>query len=92
MIDLYSLQPVDAETLLAAGRETGQLVTVEDHYPEGGVGDAVACAVGPHGIPVHRLAVRDIPRSGAPDELLDMFGISAARIVEAVRGLPRRAR
>jgi transketolase len=49
------------------------------------VGDAVAGAVGPHGIPVHRLAVREIPRSGAPDELLDAFGISAARIVAAVR-------
>jgi transketolase len=85
VIDLYSLSPVDEETLIAAGRETRHLVTVEDHYPEGGVGDAVAGAVGPHGIPVHRLAVREIPRSGAPDELLDAFGISAARIVAAVR-------
>jgi len=84
VIDLYSLQPVDAETLVRAGREAGPIITVEDHYPEGGLGDAVAGAVGPHGIPVHRLAVREIPRSGSPEELLDRFGISAARIVSAV--------
>ena len=60
-----------------AGRETGRLITVEDHYPAGGIGDAVARAVAPAGLRVTRLAVREIPRSGKPEELLDKFGISA---------------
>lgn len=85
VIDLYSLQPIDAATLVAAGRETGALVTVEDHYPGGGLGDAVARAVAPAGLTVERLAVREIPRSGKPDELLDKYGLSAAHIVSAVK-------
>jgi transketolase len=84
VIDLYSLQPIDAETLIKAGRETGRLITVEDHYPVGGIGDAVARAVASAGLTVTRLAVREIPRSGKPDELLDKFGISARHIVAAV--------
>jgi transketolase len=86
VIDLYSLQPIDADTLINAGRETGRLITVEDHYPSGGIGDAVARAVASAGLAVTRLAVREIPRSGKPDELLDKFGISARHIVAAVRG------
>lgn len=86
VIDLYSLQPIDANTLVAAGRETGRLITVEDHYPSGGIGDAVARAVAPAGLTVTRLAVREIPRSGTPEELLDHYGISARHIVAAVRG------
>jgi transketolase len=85
VVDLYSLQPIDRESLVAAGRATGgRIVTVEDHYAAGGIGDAVAEAVAGSGITVTRLAVREIPRSGKPDELLDRFGISAAHIVEAV--------
>lgn len=86
VIDLYSLQPIDANTLVAAGRETGRLITVEDHYPSGGIGDAVARAVAPAGLTITRLAVREIPRSGTPEELLDHYGISARHIVAAVRG------
>jgi transketolase len=87
VIDLYCLQPVDEKTLTAAGSETGLIVTVEDHYPAGGIGDAVASAVAPHGIPVHRLAVREIPRSGKPDELIDHYGISGRHIADTVRRL-----
>jgi transketolase len=87
VIDLYCLQPIDAATLKAAGKETGLIVTVEDHYPAGGIGDAVATAVEGEGVRVHRLAVREIPRSGKPEELLDKYGISASHIVEAVRSL-----
>jgi transketolase len=86
VVDLYSLQPIDAEALIKAGRETGRLITVEDHYPAGGIGDAVARAVAPAGMVVTRLAVREIPRSGTPEELLDKYGISARHIVAAVRG------
>jgi len=87
VIDLYSVAPVDRQALLAAGTATGgRIVTVEDHYAAGGIGDAVAEAVG-DAIRVHRVAVREIPRSGKPDELLDRYGISARRIVEAVRAV-----
>jgi transketolase len=86
VVDLYSLQPIDADALITAGRETGRLITVEDHYPTGGIGDAVARAVAPAGLTVTRLAVREIPRSGTPEELLDKYGISARHIVAAVRG------
>jgi transketolase len=85
VIDLYSVAPVDRETLVRAAEATGgRLITVEDHYINGGIGDAVAEAVADAGFTVHRLAVREIPRSGKPEELLDRFGISAGHIVEAV--------
>jgi transketolase len=85
VIDLYSVAPVDGPGLVAAGKATGgRLITVEDHYPTGGVGDAVAEAVAGAGLTVERLAVREIPRSGKPEELLDRFGISAKHIMEAV--------
>jgi transketolase len=87
VVDLYSVQPVDAAALVRCARETtGRLITVEDHYAGGGIGDAVASAVAPEGFTVRRLAVREIPRSGTPDELLDRYGISARHIVAAVRG------
>ena len=88
VIDLYSVAPVDRKALIAAGTATGgNIITVEDHYAAGGIGDAVANAVGDTGIRVHRLAVREIPRSGKPEELLDRFGISAKHIVEAVQAV-----
>lgn len=62
------------------------MITVEDHYPAGGIGDAVASAVAADGFTVQRLAVREIPRSGMPEELLDRYGISARQIVNAVIG------
>ena len=88
VIDLYSVAPVDRAALVSAGRATdGCLITVEDHYAAGGIGDAVAEAIADSGLTVHRLAVREIPRSGKPEELLDRFGISAGHIVEAVRAM-----
>jgi transketolase len=89
VIDLYSLAPIAQDALVAAGVASSKkaIVTVEDHYAAGGIGDAVAEAVGDAGIRVHRLAVREIPRSGKPDELLDRFGISARHIVAAVKAL-----
>ena len=86
VIDLYSVQPIDAASLIEAGRQTGRLITVEDHYLSGGIGDAVAHAVAAAGLTVQRLAVAEIPRSGKPDELIDKFGISARHIVNAVTG------
>ena len=86
VIDAYSVQPVDRRTLVDAARRTGgRLITVEDHYPAGGLGDAVSEAVAANGIVVERLAVRGVPRSGRPDELLERFGISASHIADVVR-------
>ncbi len=87
VVDLYCLQPVDAAALSLCARETkGRMITVEDHYAAGGIGDAVASAVNGAGATVTRLAVREIPHSGTPEELPNRYGISAKQIVEAVRG------
>lgn len=88
VIDLYSVQPIDKETLAASAKATGGLViTVEDHYPHGGIGDAVLSALSGDGVKVHKLAVTGIARSGQPEELLDMFGISARHIVANVKSV-----
>ena len=89
VIDCYSIKPVDLDTLAAAARETGAIVTVEDHWPEGGLGDAVLDALAQESKrgPVHKLAVRDMPGSGSPEELLRAAGIDAQAIVGAVRKL-----
>ena len=85
VIDLYSLQPIDSGSLLQSARATkGRVITVEDHYAGGGIGDAVAAAVAAGGFIVERLCVREIPRSGMPEELVDHYGISARHIVAAV--------
>jgi transketolase len=86
VIDAYSVQPIDAATMLRAAEATaGNIITVEDHYATGGIGDAVSEAVAEGGFAVRRLAVREIPRSGQPDELIDRYGISARHIADAVR-------
>jgi len=87
VIDLYSIQPIDEATLRAAAAATaGKIVTVEDHFAGGGLGDAVAAATS--GVAtVRKLAVGAIARSGKPGELLDRCGLSARHIVGAVRQL-----
>ncbi len=86
VIDLYSIVPIDRTTLLDSARATqGRILTVEDHYEHGGLGDAVLSAVGSEGIRVHKLAVREIPHSGKPDELIDRFGVGARTIVETAK-------
>jgi transketolase len=88
VIDLFSVQPIDREALVQAARATGGLVvTVEDHYAHGGIGDAVLAALATERVEVHKLAVGEIPRSGAPEELLEKYGLSAAAIVRKVRAL-----
>lgn len=86
VIDLYSVKPVDEETLRRAAAETRSLLTVEDHSVCGGVGEAVAAAVAGRA-PVTILGVREIPRSGKPAELMAAHGIDADAIVKAVRKL-----
>jgi len=91
VIDLYSIKPIDAETIRTAAEATGRIITVEDHYPEGGVGDAVLAALAELGAEarVVKLAVTDMPHSGKPAELLAAFGIDADGIADAARQLVR---
>lgn len=86
VVDLYSVSPIDRATLVECARATkGRFLTVEDHYPHGGLGDAVLNALSTEGIRVTKLAVREIPRSGKPEELVDHFGIGARSIVDAAK-------
>ena len=91
LIDAYSVKPIDAKALVAAARATGgRIVVVEDHWPEGGIGDAVLAALatsGELGLRYRHLAVREMPGSGKPAELLEAAGISATHIAKAVREL-----
>jgi len=87
VIDPFTIKPIDAATIIANAKQcSGRIVTVEDHYPEGGLGEAVASAVaGERDIIIKKLAVPTVPRSGPPKVLLEMFGISAKNIVAAVK-------
>ena len=89
VIDVYSIKPIDEETLRAAAEATGRLVTVEDHWAEGGLGDAVLAALAETDDPprVVKLAVRDMPKSGKPEELLARAGIDAEHIAAAAQRL-----
>jgi transketolase len=91
VIDCYSIKPLDVDTVSAAARECGRIITVEDHWAEGGLGDAVLAALAEadalDGVRVRKLAVREMPMSGKPDELLHAAGIDADAIVAAAREL-----
>jgi len=89
VIDLYSVKPLDEETLRKAARETQLLITVEDHYPEGGLGDAVLAALANEPCQLHKLAVNGLPRSGESAQLMDVFEINAQSIVKKVKELVR---
>ncbi|GFO01902.1 transketolase [Plakobranchus ocellatus] len=89
IIDPFTLKPIDSTTIIASAQKTGgKIITVEDHYAEGGIGSAVSCAVSEHpNITVKRLFVPEIPRSGPSSELLNKYGISASCIVKAVQSI-----
>jgi transketolase len=92
IIDAYSIKPIDGETLRAAARATGgNVVAVEDHWPEGGLGEAVLSALSEQADTLHfeHLAVGDMPGSGKSEELMDAAGISANHIADAARKLAR---
>lgn len=84
VIDLYSVHPLDTVTLRKAALETHRLVTVEDHFAAGGIGEAVASALADQSTPIQSLCVSVRPRSGTTQQLLELEGISADKIVEAV--------
>lgn len=85
VIDLYSVKPLDEMTLQEAARDTAFILTVEDHYPAGGIGEAVGSAVSNSATPVYCLAVTKRPKSGKPGELLDYEGISSRAVVREVK-------
>jgi transketolase len=89
VLDAYSIKPIDAEAVCAAARECGSVVTVEDHGPEGGLGDAVLEALAEGDVQAHvvKLAVREIPGSGTPEELLHGAKIDADAIADAAQQL-----
>ena len=88
VIDAYSIKPLGKKEILAEAKKTNNtVITVEDHYSEGGLGDAVAGELSSEGIKVHKLAVNGIPRSGHAAELMAAFGIDAAAIVKKVKSL-----
>ena len=92
VLDCYSIKPIDAEALRTASSETGLVVTIEDHWVEGGLGDAVLAALAADGIlsgRVIKIAVTQMPGSGTPEELRDWAGISADAIAGTVRSLLR---
>jgi transketolase len=92
LIDAYSIKPIDADALRESVRATGgRLVVVEDHWPEGGLGEATLAALAEDGdmgaLHFEHLAVSGMPTSGSPAELMDAAGISAGHIADAVRKL-----
>jgi transketolase len=88
VIDAYSVKPLGKDVILSAARATNNtVITVEDHYAEGGIGDAVAGELSVEGVKVHKLAVRELPHSGKPEELLAKYGIDSAAIVKKVKSL-----
>jgi transketolase len=87
VIDLYSIKPIDRESLVEASRVTKAIITVEDHFAEGGLGEAVKSALANVTIPVHSLSVKKLPKSGKPEELLDYEEISKKAIIGKVKEL-----
>ena len=86
VIDLYSIKPLDEQTIMTSARAAGnRIITVEDHYLEGGLGQAVAYAVRNTDITIECLSVTALPRSGTPEELLAWAHIDAAAIVSKVK-------
>ncbi len=89
VIDLYSVKPLDEATLREAANSTDSIITVEDHYSAGGIGEAARSALTPLTVPVYSLAVRQRPKSGTPAELLDYEEISQRAIVSKVKEILR---
>jgi len=85
VIDLYSVKPIEASTLKEAAHVTRAILTVEDHFGPGGLGEAVASALAGSPVPVHSLSVRRMPRSGTPEQLLQYEGISENHIIEKIK-------
>ena len=94
VISMHTIKPLDVKAIVSAARETGALVTAEEHSVIGGLGGAVSEAVCDHfPVPVKRVGVQDVfGESGSPNELLEKFGLTSPAIVEAVKGVMKRKR
>lgn len=90
VIDLYSVKPLDIANLERAARETKALIVVEDHYPAGGIGEAISAALADIGATIYSLAVRKMPRSGKPEELLEFEEISKDAIIKLVKKFDKK--
>ena len=92
VIDLYSIKPLDAKTLEQVATKSGdRIITVEDHYLQGGLGEAVTFALRNTALEIHCLAVTKLPMSGKPEELLAWAGIDAQAIVQKVKEITKKA-
>lgn len=87
VIDAYSVKPLDSDTILKASSETGAVITCEDHYPEGGLGEAVAGILAGEKVAFRKLAVTGVPRSGDPAGLMEKFAINAHAIRRTIKDL-----
>jgi transketolase len=88
VIDAYSIKPLAKDVIKAAAQKTNNLVlTVEDHYPQGGLGDAVAGELSADGVKVQKLAVFELPHSGKPEELLARYGLDSAAIARKIKSM-----
>jgi len=89
VLDPFTIKPIDSDLIKESAKQCGgKIITVEDHYPEGGIGDAVLSVVAEEAnITVKKLAVNGVPRSGKPTELLAMFEIDSAAIIEAAKNV-----
>ena len=93
VMDLFSVKPIDRDELIASARACdGIVITVEDHYAHGGLGDAVASALAKEDVRLYKLAVSDIPHSGKSKELIEKFGISAGHIADVVKSAVQASR
>lgn len=87
LVDLYSIKPLDEKTLLQLAKKTKNFIIAEDHYPYGGIGEAVKSVLANEDIIIYHLAVKKIPRSGKPEELLHYEEIDAEAIIKAVKSI-----
>jgi len=91
VVDLYSVKPLDAKTLIdVAKKSENKIITVEDHYIQGGIGEAVVHALANSQVHIECLAVTELPRSGKPEELMSLAGIDASSIVKKVKEILAR--
>jgi transketolase len=87
VVDIFSVKPIDKETLIKCAKETGIIYVVEDQYAEGGIADSVSSALRLDNCKIYQRAVTEVPRSGTPEELYQKFGLSADKQYEEVRNI-----
>jgi transketolase len=87
VVDIFCVKPIDKETLTKCAKETGIIYVVEDQYADGGIADSVSAALRLENCKIYQRAVTDVPRSGTPEELYDLFGLSANKQYDEIRNI-----